>query len=185
MTRDHGGNIDSAIARFGGSDWIDLSTGINRAPYPLPDLPPEVWTMLPTQSAKQALLRAAQSAYGTQAPILALAGAQAAIQMIPRLFAPKTARVLGPTYNEHAACLRAAGWQVQEVSRLAHLAGADLAVVVNPNNPDGQCHSREALLARRPEHPAHKRLRGEIDCEREGHGREHMGRSAPQRSLAP
>ena len=147
MTRDHGGNIDSAVARFGGSDWIDLSTGINRAPYPLPDLPPEVWTMLPTQSAKQALLRAAQTAYGTQAPILALAGAQAAIQMIPRLFAPKTARVLGPTYNEHAACLRAAGWQVQEVSRLAHLAGADLAVVVNPNNPDGASYSPADLLA--------------------------------------
>ena len=92
MTRDHGGNIDSAIARFGGSNWIDLSTGINRAPYPLPDLPPEVWTMLPTQSAKQALLRAAHTAYGTQAPMLALAGAQAAIQMIPRLTAPGRAR---------------------------------------------------------------------------------------------
>ena len=38
--RDHGGNIDAAKARFGGSDWIDLSTGINRVPYPLPDLPP-------------------------------------------------------------------------------------------------------------------------------------------------
>ena len=34
--RDHGGNIDGAIARFGGADWIDLSTGINRVPYPMP-----------------------------------------------------------------------------------------------------------------------------------------------------
>ena len=56
MTRDHGGNIDGAIARFGGTDWIDLSTGINRAPYPLPALQPEDWTMLPTKTAKAALI---------------------------------------------------------------------------------------------------------------------------------
>jgi cobalamin biosynthesis protein CobC len=147
MTRDHGGNIDGAIARFGGTDWIDLSTGINRAPYPLPALQPEDWTMLPTKTAKAALIEVARKAYGTDAPMLATAGAQAAIQMIPRLGQPGRARVLGPTYNEHAACLRAAGWQVQEVSRFNQLAGADLAVVVNPNNPDGKSYAKADLLA--------------------------------------
>ena len=39
--RDHGGNIDGAIARFGGTDWIDLSTGINRVPFPVPALAPD------------------------------------------------------------------------------------------------------------------------------------------------
>jgi cobalamin biosynthesis protein CobC len=53
---------------------------------------------------------------------------------------------LGPTYNEHAATLRAAGWQVDEVTALAALEGADLAVVVNPNNPDGRCYQRQELL---------------------------------------
>ena len=43
---------------------------------------------------------------------------------------PGRARVLGPTYNEHAAALRAAGWQVQEVTRFNQLAGADLAVAL-------------------------------------------------------
>ena len=62
MTRDHGGNIDSAVARFGGTDWIDLSTGINRVPYPVPDLPPEAFTALPTVSAMAALLPAAREA---------------------------------------------------------------------------------------------------------------------------
>ncbi len=40
MTGDHGGNLDVAQARFGGrlEDWIDLSTGINRQPYPVPAL---------------------------------------------------------------------------------------------------------------------------------------------------
>ena len=145
--RDHGGNIDGAIARFGGSDWIDLSTGINRVPYPVPALHPDDWTMLPTRSAKQALLDVAAKTYRSSAAMLATAGAQAAIQMIPRLWKPGKARVLGPTYNEHAAALRAAGWKVEQVSQFGQLAGADLAVVVNPNNPDGRSFSPADLLA--------------------------------------
>lgn len=145
--RDHGGNIDAAKARWGGSDWIDLSTGINRVPYPVPDLPPEAWTQLPTAAAKAALMAAARGAFGTDAPGVALAGAQQAIQLYPRLAAPGRARVLAPTYNEHAANLRAAGWAVEEVTSLAALAGADIAVVVNPNNPDGQRHAPADLHA--------------------------------------
>lgn len=146
VIRDHGGDIDTAQARFGGTNWIDLSTGINRAPYPLPSLPTEAWTALPTAAATARLLTAAGAAYHSQAPILAVAGAQAAIQLIPRLSAPARARILTPTYNEHSAALRSAGWQVDEVTTLAALEGADLAVVVNPNNPDGQNHAPEDLL---------------------------------------
>lgn len=138
--RDHGGNLDGAMARFGGTraDWIDLSTGINRVPYPIPDLPAHAWTALPTRAEIAALAATAARAYGTTGAVLPLAGAQAAIQMIPRLLPPGTARVLGPTYNEHAASLRAAGWTVEQVAAVDALAGTDLAVVVNPNNPDGR-----------------------------------------------
>ncbi len=138
--RDHGGNIDWAMATYGGQppDWIDLSTGINRVPYPLPPLPASAWTALPTRAALRALTDAAAARYRTGAAILPLCGAQAAIQMIPHLRAPGTARVLAPTYNEHAASLTAAGWQVTEVATTADLPGADLAVIVNPNNPDGR-----------------------------------------------
>ena len=154
--QDHGGNIDRAIAAYGGApaDWIDLSTGINRVPYPVPNLPPEAWTGLPTKIALDALLAAVRRHYQTAAPVLAVAGAQAAIQLMPWLAAPsggKLARVLGPTYNEHAATLRAAGWQVEDVPQLTDLAGANLAVVVNPNNPDGQTHSPADLLALLPQ----------------------------------
>ncbi len=147
--RDHGGNLDWAINRYGGApeDWIDLSTGINRVPYPLPPIPPEAWSTLPTRAAMAALCKAAAEAYGTNAAILPVAGAQAAIQMIPRLIPPGRARVLAPTYNEHAAALRSAGWQVEEVAEMAALAGADLAVVVNPNNPDGQTFAPDAMTA--------------------------------------
>ena len=146
--RDHGGNIDEAIATFGGEAdaWIDLSTGINRKPYPIPDLPPNAWTDLPTQAARQALCSVAAKAYGTPAAVLPLAGAQAAIQLIPSLTTPGDARVLAPTYNEHAAALKAQGWEVSEVARFEELAGAELAVIVNPNNPDGSCIETGAVL---------------------------------------
>ena len=146
--RDHGGNMDWAMRHYGGADWIDLSTGINRVPYPVPALPPEVWTMLPTGAAMQALRGAVAAHYGCAAPVVITAGAQAAIQMMPALVGRAgLARVIAPTYNEHAAVLRAAGWQVEEVAGLDALAGADLAVVVNPNNPDGKTYAPTDLLA--------------------------------------
>ncbi|TDL81765.1 threonine-phosphate decarboxylase [Palleronia sediminis] len=136
--RDHGGNLDEARARFGGADWIDLSTGINRRPYPLPPLPPHAWRDLPTRADIEALAAAAARRYGAGGAVLPLAGAQAAIQLYPRLERPGAARVLGPTYNEHAASLRAAGWRVREVATPEALCGADLAVIVNPDNPTGR-----------------------------------------------
>ncbi len=149
QTRDHGGNLDAAIARLGGApgDWLDLSTGINPDPYPLPDIPPEAWAVLPRVSDMALLRRAAAKAYDTETQVIPLPGAQGAIQLVPWLRAPGKAAVLTPTYNEHAAALRACGWQVTEVATVAALRGADLAVVVNPNNPDGRRHAPETLLA--------------------------------------
>ena len=62
----HGGAISAAIARFGGTraDWLDLSTGINPCPPPLPDLSIEDWTRLPERGAEDALRTAARSFYG-------------------------------------------------------------------------------------------------------------------------
>lgn len=145
--RDHGGNLDAAMATYGGTraDWIDLSTGINPLPYPVPGIPPHAWATLPTGDAVKGLEDTAARAYGTTAAIVALAGAQAAIQLVPRIGAGRDARVLGPTYNEHAASLTAQGWNVTTVDTPAALTGAALAVVVNPNNPDGQSHTPAAL----------------------------------------
>jgi cobalamin biosynthetic protein CobC len=146
---EHGGNLDWALQHFGGrlDDWIDLSTGINRRPYPIPPLSPRHWSALPSRSETCSLQEAARQAYGTSAPIAALAGAQAAIQLLPQLSPPGQARILAPSYNEYAAVLRAAGWHVAEVADLTSLAGGDLAVVANPNNPDGKCHAPDRLLA--------------------------------------
>ncbi|WP_456617776.1 threonine-phosphate decarboxylase CobD [Bradyrhizobium sp. P5_C12] len=150
--REHGGNLDQAQQRFGGraEDWIDLSTGINRLPYPVGEIGSHHWNALPSRSLIESLHQAAQHAYRTSAPVVAMAGAQAAIQLLPQ-FAPRgRARILAPTYNEYAPVLSSAGWEVEEVSELDALAGADLAIVVNPNNPDGRCHPPKDLLALLP-----------------------------------
>ena len=145
--RDHGGNLDAAILRFGGApeDWIDLSTGINAQPYPVPPIPADRWNALPRKSDMAALCQAAKAAYRTSAEVVALAGAQGAIQIVPSLRPLGEARVLAPTYNEHAGALRAAGWRVTEVAHTDALRGADIAVVVNPNNPDGASYPPEVL----------------------------------------
>jgi cobalamin biosynthetic protein CobC len=93
----------------------------------------------------------AARAFGATNPVVALAGAQAAIQLVPRLSPPSRAAVLSPSYNEHAAALAAQGWAVEAAPDLAAMDGADLAVVVNPNNPDGRRWAPDVLadLARR------------------------------------
>lgn len=174
MARDHGGNADAARALHGPGDWIDLSTGINRRPWPVPPLPARAWRDLPTAADRDALIRVAAAWFDcAPAEVLPVAGATAAIQLLPRLFAadaatgigagtvigagagagigavsgarPGRAAVLAPSYNEHAASLAQAGWQVRPAPDLAAMAGADLAVVVNPNNPDGRDWTPGAL----------------------------------------
>lgn len=151
MTRDHGGNLDAAILHHGGAagDWIDLSTGINGHSYPLPDLPAHAWHRLPTASDMDVCAQAARRAYGArgQTACLPLAGAQAAIRLLPRLRSPGRVGVVTPTYNEHAAAFAAAGWKVVEVAGPEALRGFDAGVVVNPNNPDGRRWTPETLIA--------------------------------------
>lgn len=134
--RDHGGNLDAAIARFGGdrSNWLDLSTGINPAAYPLPPIPDSAWTTLPDVTARDTLIQAAHQFWAVPdgAGILPVAGASAAIAHIPLLANPGRVAIPGPTYNEHAASFAAAGWDVIEDG--AH----DASVHVHPNNPDGR-----------------------------------------------
>ncbi|MCX7302453.1 MAG: pyridoxal phosphate-dependent class II aminotransferase [Rhodobacterales bacterium] len=139
MTRDHGGGIDAAIARFGGtrSGWVDLSTGINPVPYPVGDIIPEAWTALPDKRANEALLAAARRFWNLpdEAGLIAAPGASAIIARIPGLTAPGAVHVPGPTYNEHAASFRFAGHQVVENPASA------VRVLVHPNNPDGRVWS--------------------------------------------
>lgn len=144
--RDHGGDLDRAQARYGAGAWLDLSTGINPVPYPVPDLPARAWTALPTRAEVAALEACARRAWHARRDCVALAGAQGAIQLVPQLAPPGAARVVGPTYNEHAGALRAQDWTVEEVATPEDLRGAALGVLVNPNNPDGRRWTPAELL---------------------------------------
>jgi cobalamin biosynthetic protein CobC len=55
--------------------------------------------------------------------------------------------LLGPTYAEHARAAALAGHVVSETGAVDALAGADLAIIVNPNNPDGRLLRRNDLIA--------------------------------------
>lgn len=149
---DHGGDLEAARQRFGepAGGWLDLSTGINPHAYPLPPLPPEAWSRLPQPDAEAALREAARGCYGAPdgAHIVAAPGTQALIQALPRLRQPAaTVAVIGPTYGEHAHVWRAAGHEVREVPAPDQVGEASVAVLVNPNNPDGRIVPRGAVLA--------------------------------------
>ena len=146
----HGGALDQARAFFpmAPEPWIDLSTGINPIAYPLGPMLADAWTRLPEAAALAGLERTAAARYGVAAgsAIVAAPGTQAIIQHLPLLCAGENIRVAGPTYGEYARVFREAGARVHTVPDVAALAGADVAVVVNPNNPDGRIAPLETLL---------------------------------------
>ena len=133
--RDHGGGIDAAIARFGGAreDWLDLSTGINPIPYPLPKLAAGDWAALPDSAAEARLIAAARRFWRVPegASVLASPGTSALIARLPALLPPGRAEIRARSYNEHAAAFRAAGWEIGGD-------GANARVIVHPDNPDGR-----------------------------------------------
>jgi cobalamin biosynthesis protein CobC len=155
----HGGDLTAARRRFPDAPepLIDLSTGINPHPYPLPPLPPELFTRLPEPGALDRLAATAARAYGAAADqVVAAPGTQSLLAPVFSAVAPGRAAILGPTYAEHARVAALVGHRVEDVTDFTALAGADLAVVVNPNNPDGRITPRDALLALAEE----KRQRG-------------------------
>lgn len=143
--RDHGGGLDAAMARWGGArgDWLDLSTGINPVPYPLPPIPPYAWTALPDRAATEALVRAARAFWRVPdaAQVIPAPGLSALIARLPQATGAERIHIPGPTYNEYAASFLAAG------ASLADHPAAPV-VVVHPNNPDGRLWPAKALDGR-------------------------------------
>lgn len=131
---DHGGGIDAAVARFGGTraGWVDLSTGINPIPYPLADFPADCWTALPDEAAFAALETAARRFWRIPecAAVLPAPGASALIARMPGIAEKRAVHIPAPTYNEHARAFTAQGWHLSEM--------AQARVLVHPNNPDGR-----------------------------------------------
>ncbi len=112
---EHGGRLRRAAAAYGIplADWLDLSTGINPDGWPTPSIPAEAWQRLPEDD--DGLSEAACAYYGAR-HALAVAGSQAAIQALPRLYrqlhGPCRVGVAAPGYAEHAHAWGTAGHEV-------------------------------------------------------------------------
>jgi cobalamin biosynthetic protein CobC len=145
----HGGDLDAARRQFPSAPepWVDLSTGINPVPYPLPPLPPESWQRLPERAEMNRLAVTAARAFdaANAGMVVAGPGTQALIGLLPRLRAQSRLAILGPTYAEHEICWRREGHHVLVVPHLQAAASADVVVIVNPNNPTGRLVDRVTL----------------------------------------
>ncbi len=148
---EHGGDLYAAREMFPGAvePFLDLSTGINPQPYPLPQLSVDLAERLPEPADLAALKEIAAKAYGAPSPahVVPGPGSQILLAQTAFLLARGRASVLAPTYSEHARAVELAGHNVVEVAEVAQLADARIAIVVNPNNPDGRIVAKDALLA--------------------------------------
>jgi len=145
----HGGDLGAARRLFPNAPEpiVDLSTGVNPHPYPIAEASAEDFARLPEPAALSRVLALAADFYGapSAANIVVAPGSQILMALIADLMPKGRAAILGPTYAEHARVMALAGHHVRTVATAAELSGAALAIVVNPNNPDGCLTRREDL----------------------------------------
>lgn len=144
---EHGGNLTAAAQRYGLplDRWLDLSTGINPQGHPVPPIPADAWLHLPQDD--DGLLDAAASYYGTM-NLIAAAGTQAVLQVLPSLRPACRVAIPAPMYAEHPSAWAGCGHEVVRHPPEDILAAeCDVLLLCNPNNPTGHRYSREALLA--------------------------------------
>ena len=145
---EHGGNLRMAAQQYDIplENWLDLSTGINPQSWPIPELPQAIWQRLPEQDDG---LTDAMAAYYGSINLLATAGSQPVIQLLPTLRPAGRVGVLAPSYAEHAYAWQRKGHQLVELgadSIETILPELDVLILCNPNNPTGLRFPPEKLL---------------------------------------
>ena len=149
---EHGGKLRHAAQHYGIAlqDWMDLSTGLNPQAWPVCDIPASAWARLPEDEDK--LIETARDYYGAL-DCLPVAGSQAAIQSLPRLYTANKCSLrvgmLTPAYAEHACAWQGAGFKLVPLAADeidAQVDGLDLLLIVNPNNPTGHTFEPAQLL---------------------------------------
>jgi cobalamin biosynthetic protein CobC len=147
----HGGNLLAARRAYplAPEPWLDLSTGVNPHAYPFGFLPQEAFKRLPEPEELCALEAAAAQAYRVpaHAEVIAAPGTQAIINWLPRLLPARRAGILGFSYYEHARSWALSGAEISVAGELSALKDQDVAIAVNPNNPDGRLAAARDLLA--------------------------------------
>ena len=134
---EHGGDLAFATRLYGApaQGWLDLSTGISPFPYPMPPVSDAAWRRLPDGAALAALLDAARSAYRIPSAfdIAAVPGTEMAIRLLPSILDARIAAIVSPTYGTY----RVAWPDAVAVPSVDATPDSAVAVIVNPNNPDG------------------------------------------------
>ena len=151
MAQGHGGRLNQAARDWGIplEQWLDLSTGINPRPWPVPAVPLHVWQRLPEDDDGLEATARLWAGVPEAAGCLPVAGTQAAIQALPRMRSPGRIGIPAPAYSEHAEWWRAAGHEMVAFRQLPseeQLAALDGLVWINPNNPTGERVSRTRLM---------------------------------------
>ncbi|WP_323750131.1 threonine-phosphate decarboxylase CobD [Marinobacter sp.] len=157
---EHGGRLEVAVRKWGipREQWLDLSTGINPVPYPIPEIPMAVWQRLPEPDDGLEQIIRHWAGAPTDAACIPVAGSQQAIMALPavRMRRHGLGRVAVPMpgYREHGHAWKQAGFDVVGISAelamaddLEWLDSVDVVVWINPNNPTGQMLLPERLLA--------------------------------------
>ena len=137
----HGGQIDVMAGAFPDAPkpWLDLSTGINPWPYPVPALAPDAWARLPSGQVRTDCEAAMARAFSCHPSVCrAFAGTEMVIRQLPDVLHSRHIALRSPSYADHAQAWQVAGAEVREVDQPLELVGeVDTVVLVNPNNPDG------------------------------------------------
>jgi len=132
--------------------WIDLSTGINPWPWPIPQQilgDRALLYRLPTRADTRSLTaRLADRFNVPQGQVLPVPGTAMAIAQLPHVLNAQMVAVLSPSYGDHAHAWRRAGCSVIETADpLGHASDVDVIALCQPNNPDGRTFSTSALLS--------------------------------------
>src|SRR5439155_24240783 len=130
----------------------NLSSTCQRESIPIPTpcrpLPPTCSRNCPIPRRRFGSARSPRAPMAPSAThVVCAPGTQILLPLLAALVPPGRAGVLGPTYSEHARAAALAGHAVIDVRDIDELRAVDLAVVVNPNNPDGRIITKEKLLA--------------------------------------
>lgn len=138
----HGGALAAAQRYFGGTDWIDLSTGIN--PHPWPSAADMVfdWQRLPDPAALAALEAAAASYFGVDPRhVCAVPGSEIGLRLVGALVGGP-AQHMAPGYRTHGAMIAGGTAVAPEATRESR----GTLILANPNNPDGRVIDGAAVL---------------------------------------
>lgn len=139
----HGGGLEAAKRRFGGADWIDLSTGINPHPWPGAAALTICWHHLPDPEALTRLETTAASRFGVDpGHVCAVPGTEIGLRLIGGLIG-EPARHLTPGYRTHGEMM--GGSTPLDWSGAGDWDGT--LILANPNNPDGRAIHADAMRA--------------------------------------